>query len=125
MVAVRNPIMQIIFAEIKVLNGDNTEESLNMSISEQIIADISKDERNEKYKDYRECQDGAWVHSNNSLEDWVFERYDTVEEAVKHAVKMVNAQVISDGRVVMYDTLSDKEAYYLDNCENKLKVVAI
>lgn len=123
MVLIKNTIMQIIFAEITVLNGDNTEEALNMLISEQIVEDISKGKTSELNKET--TIDGAWVHTNNSLEDWVFERYDTVEEAIKHAVKMVNAKIISNGKLVMYDTLNDKEAYYLDNSENKLKVVAI
>lgn len=125
MKAINNPIMQIIFAEIKILNGENTEEALIMSISEQIMTDISKEKTSEIDKLNEDINEGAWVHANSSLEDWVFERYDTIEEAIKHAVKMVNAQIISNGQLVMYDALSDKEAYYLDNLENKLKVVAI
>ena len=123
MEVIKNPIVQIIFAEITILNGDNTEEALNMLISEQIVEDISKDKARKINKET--ITDGAWIHTNNSLDDWVFERYDTVEEAIKHAVKMVNAQIISNGQVVMYDALNDKEAYYLDNLENKLKVVTI
>lgn len=135
MTTVREQLIQVIFAEITLLNGDNTEEDLNMVISRTIADEKLKNtklvtnksliaEQLESEVDIEKIEPkNAWIYSEGTTESWLFDKFDTIADAVRAAVKMINTKVICEGKIVTYDTLSDTEAYYIDNRDGKVKLV--
>lgn len=129
--AVREEIEQLLFAEVTLLNGDNTEEDLNMEISKILADDIIEnmnvvaDTFDVVEDDGENVPNGAYVYTSGSLTEMKFDRYSTVADAVRHAVRLIDAKIICDGQVVTYDSLDDDIAYYIDTRSNKAKLVSL
>ena len=68
---------------------------------------------------------GVFVYQNKSLLSLVFDKYDTMADAVKAAALLVNAIILYNGKEVVYDILSNKDAYYIDNDTNKVMLIEI
>ena len=66
---------------------------------------------------------GVFVYCNNSLVDWSYERFDTIADAIKMAVKCINAYIICNGEIINYDALDENTAYYYSG--NKMKLVML
>lgn len=124
----KQELVAAIFVEISKNNTDN-EEDLNMYISEKLI-EHRFDKRfkdniqvlNVEVDNFKEVPNGAWVYSINSLGDWVFERYNSIGEAVQRAVNIVGAVVICNGKEIAFEAFDDEHAYYIDNNENVIMV---
>lgn len=132
MVTVREWLEQILFEEITVLNGENTEEDLNMEIARELMNDkIEKVDALvmktfETEMDNNEVKpNGAWLYAGGLVDELIFERYDTIASAIKAAVSLINAKIICDGNIVTYDILNDNEAYYVDDTVGKVKIVSL
>lgn len=132
--SMRKQLETILLAEITELNGEITEEGLNMAIMESIIEERVKDaqinreslvvERLYSEQDTENIEaNGVFVYRANNIQDFVFNRHNTVADAVREAVKMINASVICDGEVMQYDTLDNETAYYIDNRVSKVMIV--
>lgn len=68
------------------------------------VLDISKVEPN-----------GVWVYSEPTVEEWVFERYDTIEQAIKAAIMYIgDVKIICDGEVINWDVIDNCKAVYED-----------
>ena len=132
MEAVRVRLEQMLLVEITMLNGENTEEDLNMAIVKEIIKERLQQkeslilERFSSENDKAEIEpNGVYVYVGGLLEDFSFERYNTMADAVRAAVNKVGAKVICEGCLVTYDTLNDTEAYYVDDKAGKVKLVKL
>ena len=68
---------------------------------------------------------GVFVYQNESLSSLVFDRYDTMADAVRAAALLVNAIILYNGKEVIYDILSNKDAYYIDNNTNKVMLIEL
>ena len=68
---------------------------------------------------------GVFVYQNESLSSLVFDKYDTMADAVRAAALLVNAIILYNGKEVIYDILSDKDAYYIDNNTNKVMLIEL
>ena len=68
---------------------------------------------------------GVFVYQNESLSSLVFNKYDTMAYAVKAAALLVNARILYSGKEVIYDILSNRDAYYIDNDTNKVMLIEI
>lgn len=68
---------------------------------------------------------GVFVYQNRSLLSLVFDKYDTMADAVKAAALIVNAIILYNGKEVVYDILSNKDAYYIDNDTNKVMLIEL
>lgn len=66
---------------------------------------------------------GVFVYTNNSLVDWTFERFDTIADAIKNAVKKINAYIICNGEIIVYDALDENTAYYYS--EDTMRLVTL
>lgn len=129
--ALKEQIVQVIFASVTVLNGEETEEDLNMAISEKILQsnleEIKKNlitERLESEADSEEIiENGVFVYSYESMSEWLFNKYSTMADAIRAAVKILNASVISNGKVITYDIIDNESAYYIDDNAGKMKIV--
>jgi hypothetical protein len=132
-------ILKFLITNVKILNGENTEEELNMAISKKILKEkvkknevICRDFGDGCIKTYKQEEDkgdaietGAWVYSGGILDSWVFDRHDTIAGAIKQAVRMINASVLIRGKALKYDTLDGETAYYVDEESNTVKTVRI
>ena len=132
---VKTQLKHTLFEEITVLNGENTEESLNME-----IANIIFEEKAKRIKKSNIIMDGevigelleladcieneVYVFSNCGVKSLVFDKYSSIEDAVKAAVKIIDAKIICKGKVIRYDTLSDTEAFYVDE-DDTVRLVEI
>lgn len=124
-------VLQVLFKNVTVLNGEETEEDLNMLISEKIVQnnldEIKKNlvvEQLSSEMDTEKLEDtGVFIYKYESLDNWKFTKHNTIADAVRAAIKDINVTIIYKGEVVTYDTLDSKSAYYIDNSCNKIKIV--
>ena len=132
--AERNEFEAAVLAELAEVNGDITEEELNMVIMENIIEDrinelLKNRENLVKERLYSTIdtekteENGAYVYNAHGELGLVFDKYDTIADAVRNAVNMINAKVICNGEVITYDTIDSNTAFYVDNRENKVMIV--
>lgn len=130
----RKQIETVLLAEITKLNGETTEEALNMVIMESILEERLKEvkvnrealiqERLDSEIDNENTEtNGVYVYNADSLESLIFDKYDTIADAVRAAIKMINATILCDGNIVNYDTIDNSTAYYIDERVNKVKIV--
>ena len=74
---------------------------------------------------------GVFVYQNESLSSLVFDRYgamiafDNGGPVNKTAALFVNAIILYNGKEVIYDILSNKDAYYIDNNTNKVMLIEL
>lgn len=131
MITVQEQIKRIVFTKVRELNGSNTEEDLSMVITEKLLADKFSLENlkkkieviNGEIDDDKLQPNGAWIYRENPAEKWLFERFDTIADAIRAAVKNINAIVLCEGEEVNFDTLDNDRAYYIERLTGKIKVV--
>jgi allantoicase len=70
-------------------------------------------------------ENGAWIYSDGTVDKWEFRRCNTIAEAVRAAIHMINAKVLCNGEEIVYDSLNENTAYYIDKRTNEAKMVAI
>jgi hypothetical protein len=132
----REQFEKVLLAEITELNGEITEEGLNMAIMESIIDDRIKELENNRESIIAERIDsemdteveeksGVYVYDATDATEFIFNRHSTVAEAVREAIRVVNALVLCHGEIIEYDSIDDKHAYYIDKKANKVKIVTI
>ena len=119
METLKEELVQVLFEEISEINGDSTEEELNMDITRMIVEERLKTfnlvEKLKSETDNRETKPyGVWVYAVNSVDSLVLDMFNTVADAVKTAVRMIDAKIICEGKLLTYDALNDNEAYYID-----------
>ena len=131
----REQYEQVLFSEITHLNGDNTEEALNLMITQTIIEERIKEaelkDRNalveaifdSKLTDENVEPNGVYLYNGSSIENLLFERFDTIADAVRAGVKQINAKIIKDGDIITYDSLDSDTAYYVDDKKEKVMLV--
>lgn len=131
MIALKKQIFCVLLNEVVQLNGDNTEEGLSMIISEKLMeeklysTDIMKNVQvivGEKDGNKIE-ENGVYIYCGGSVTSWKFIRYNTIAEAVREAIGMVNAVIIHNGKIINYDSIDSDRAYYIENGTGKIKVV--
>lgn len=127
----------VVLAEITELNGNITEGGLNMMIMKEIVSDRTHEKELECGKNMVSCimdseedsekevKNGAYVYNAYNKEGLLFNRHNTIADAVREAVMMINAIVICNGKSIIYDTIDNETAYYLDDEDNKVKVVKL
>jgi hypothetical protein len=133
MITVQERIKQVVFKRVRELNGNNTEEDLSMVITEKLVADkfnlkeLSKNIQivNGEPDEGKIEPLGAWVYRDGSVENWLFQKLDTIAEAIRLAIKNKGAIVLCNGEEVKFDVVSDELAYYIENGTGKIKVVSI
>lgn len=133
MITLQEQIKQVVFKRVRELNGNNTEEDLSMVITERLVADklsIEEFKRNiqivQGEPDEGKIEpNGAWMYRDGITDSWLFERFDTIAEAIRNAVNNINAIVICNGETVSFDTLDEETAYYIENNTGKVKVVEL
>ena len=125
--------LEQIFEEVTELNGEETEEGLNMAIAQELVQERTRQNllktsitRLESEVDSgKKLEKGVFVYQNEDLFSWTFDKYDTMADAVRAAVLLVNASIIYNGQEVIYDALSDVDGYYIDNETNKVMLVTL
>lgn len=134
--ALRKQFETVLLAEITELNGEITEEGLNMAIMESIIDERVKaaqldreqlvDERFFSEEDTGKIEkNGVYIYNAYGEMGLVFDKYDTIADAVKAGLKLINATILCDGEIIEYDTLDSETAYYIDNRAGKVMIVNI
>lgn len=132
----RKQFETVLLAEITELNGEITEEGLNMAIMESIIDERVKaaqldreqlvDERFFSEEDTGKIEkNGVYIYNAYGEMGLVFDKYDTIADAVKAGLKLINATILCDGEIIEYDTLDSETAYYIDNRAGKVMIVNI
>lgn len=139
-VTIRQQLITVIYTSIAELNGEDTEEDLNMMISEKIADDKLNNAqlvtdgyiRGSKFEPMCDIlnvdkiePNGVWIYKDNTIDEWVLKRYDTVTEAVREAVGMIDAKIICNGKIIEYDTIDEGMAYYLDSKTEDVKLVTL
>ena len=119
METLKQELVQVLFEEISELNGDSTEGELNMDITRMIVEERLKtfnlvEKLKTEHDDKTDKPHGVWVYAANSVDNLVLDVFNTVAEAVKTAVKMIDAKIVCEGKLLTYDALNDNEAYYID-----------
>lgn len=135
MSALERQLLQLIFVRVTALNGEETEADLNLVISENIMRDNLNDFiknnlvvetlKGEPDLEEKIIDNGVFVYNYKSLINWSFNKYNTIADAVRAAIKTLNATIICNGKVITYDILDDESAYYIDTDDNKMKIVTI
>lgn len=132
----RKQFETVLLAEITELNGEITEEGLNMAIMESIIEERVKEaqlDREQLVKERLTSEEdtgkvennGVYVYNAYSEIGLIFDKYDTIAEAVREALKTINATILCDGEIIEYDVLDAETAYYIDNRIGKVMLVNI
>lgn len=132
----REQFETVVLAEITDLNGEITEEGLNMAIMESIIEERVKAAQLDREKLVEERliseddngkieKNGVYVYNAYSEVGLLFDKYDTIADAVREAVKTINATILCDGEIIEYDALDAETAYYIDNRVGKVMLVNI
>lgn len=132
----RKQFETLLLAEITELNGEITEEGLNMAIMESIIEERVKaaqldreqlvEERLLSEEDKGNIEkNGVYVYNAYGEMGLVFDKYDTIADAVKEGLKLINATILCDGEIIEYDVLDSETAYYIDNRAGKVMIVNI
>ena len=125
---------QVIIERVREINEIETEEALINMITSTLVekSNVSKlfEQRDiiaytveTEPDDQDVLEKGVFVYCNNSLVDWSYEKFDTIADAIRRAVKYFNAYVICDGNIINYDALDEKTAYYYSG--NKMKIVKL
>lgn len=137
---IKEQLVQVIYTNIAELNGEETEEDLNMIISERIAEDRLTHtiiDNKDSIHGYIESTkvgvvdsediepNGAWIYRDETHNDWMLQRYDTIADAIRSAVKLINAMVLCDAMVIDYDTIDNDTAYYIDKRTDSVKVVEL
>lgn len=137
-------IRSAVLQNVKAVNGDDIIE-LAMKVADIILMKVLKDdkivERNtmekirmhlEDGEVYKEAskeisaeKNGVYVYCCPSLNELVFERFSSFDDAVRDAVKRINANILFNGRSIQYDSIDDKTAYYYDPMTDKNMLVFI
>lgn len=126
-------LTQVILERVSVINQLDTEEALLSMIAEKIVENSKVNTLLKKHgvlayniveNSEEKHLNGVFVYCNNSLLDWTFDKCDTIADAVRNAVKKINAYILLNGEVVKYDALDDETAYYLDK-DNNMKIVEL
>lgn len=132
---VKEQLVRVLFFQVTEINGDSTEEDLSMEISKALVEDNIRKaglENEEAFSvetieaeyDTEEIElNGAYVYSGKTMENWEFNRYKTIADAVRAAIHMIDAKIICNGNIIIYDSLNDEQAYYIDEFENTIKIV--
>lgn len=100
---------------INVSNGHNGEKN-NIKI-------ITFDSANKSYEE-KIRPNGAWVYNLDEETGWVFERYTTIEEAIRRSIKIIGSIVLCEGKEVKYEALDRERAYYID-FDKEYKIVKL
>lgn len=132
----RKQFETVLLAEITELNGEITEGGLNMAIMESIIEERVKAAQLDREQLVKERltseedtgkveKNGVYVYNAYSEVGLLFDKYDTIAEAVREALKTINATILCDGEIIEYDVLDAETAYYIDNRVGKVMLVNI
>lgn len=124
----------VLLARITELNGEITEEGLNMAILESILEDKINEanldreslvvERLDSEMDNEQVEkNGVYVYNAYDEMGLLFNKHSTIADAIREAISMINALVICNGEVIEYDTLDNDTAYYIDDRIGKVKIV--
>lgn len=132
----RKQFETVLLSEITKLNGDITENELNRDIMESIIEEkvkaiqsnreqlveerLTSEEDNEKVE-----KNGVYVYDAYNEVGLLFDRYNTIAEALREALKIINATILCDGEIIEYDVLDSETAYYIDKRVGKVMIVSI
>lgn len=120
-------VEQIVYEYVTYVNGEDTDKELNYMIAKEITKNnesLNTNVINVEMDNEKELSTGCFIFTGN-LADWTFTKYNTIAEAVRNAVKMINAHILYKGNTLIYDALSDTEAYYIDNESGKVKLVEL
>lgn len=142
MMTAGNYLEQVVLERVSLINGLNietteTEEALITMIAKRVLENSRVNTLLEKHgviaynvdsselKEIERCKDnGVYVYCSNSIIDWTFNKHDTIDDAVRDAVKRINAYIILNGEIIKYDALDDNTAYYYDK-ENNMRLVRL
>ena len=124
--------MQAVVSNVQRINED-TEEGLDMAIAENLMKDKIKTLNNERIIDSvlvgeADTDDRniieVYVYNYNSITDWTFNRFETISDAVRDAVKNLHSTILFKGNPVVFDIINNEKAYYIDE-SNRMKIVSI
>lgn len=126
-------VEQLLFTEVTELNGHETEEELNMAIVKELMHEKLSEESFKKSVEELKSEidkeanikNGVFVFVDGDTYSWKYDRYDTIAEAVRHAVLEIDAKIICNGEIIIYDALSDEDAYYIDERTKTVKIVSL
>lgn len=132
----RKQFERVLLAEITELNGEITEEELNMVIMESIIEERAKkaqldreqivEARLTSKEDTGKVEkNGVYIYNAHGEMGLMFNRYNTIADAVRDGLKLINAAILCEGEIIEYDVLDDETAYYIDNRVGKVMLVNI
>lgn len=132
----RKQFERVLLAEITELNGEITEEELNMVIMENIIEERAKkaqldreqivEARLTSKEDTGKVEkNGVYIYNAHGEMGLMFNRYNTIADAVRDGLKLINAAILCEGEIIEYDVLDDETAYYIDNRVGKVMLVNI
>ena len=132
----RKQFERVLLAEITELNGEITEEELNMVIMESIIEERAKkaqldreqivEARLTSKEDTGKVEkNGVYIYNAHGEMGLMFNRYNTIADAVRDGLKLINAAILCEGEIIEYDVLDDETAYYTDNRVGKVMLVNI
>lgn len=134
---VTDNLRSIIFRKVAIMNEENTEEALISMITDNImkcskingictdLKDVNIHKNLVKKPNLKSdiLNKDIFLYCNNSLYDWTYERCDDIIDAVRKAVKHIDAYIICNGNIISYNTLNDSTAYYCVG--NKIKLVEL
>ena len=118
---IKDMLIQMVFQKLVVVNGEDTDAELNLDIAKHVVE--------EEYKCkvvpiIKNVPDGKYyVYKYDDAMD--FQEFSNPDDAVREAVKDICALVVSNNKIVKYDSIGDKRAYYVDQKSHKAMLVAL
>jgi hypothetical protein len=140
----KQQLTQVLFKEVAELNSNSSEaadvnedegglymiiaqELAERKIENAVITDQMKlmTETIDVVQDTNETvEKGVWVYAPGNAITWQFNRYSTIADAVRAAIRMINAVVLYNGEKIIYDSLDEKKAYYIDMRTKEARIIA-
>lgn len=119
MISIERCILSLFLIDsLREINNDVTDFKLLSSIADELREnyDISYEGQ--------ETTDSVYLFVYNSIIDFKFKQFSSIEEAIKSAVNYIeDVKIICKGKVIKWDILNENTLFYIHPTNNKIYTV--
>lgn len=109
-------LQKVVYEKLKEINT-MAEEGLIEMMTTEAMKEINVQKSFNTGKARKKTKNGkaAYVYASKSILDWEYDKFNSIEDAVRRALGYLDAYVICDGEIIKYDVIDENTAYYYNN----------